>query len=74
MSKTTTKTNKLDSLSLKVEEAQRLFGVSLELADLMEDLLERNAKFSKEFTFGLRKSLNQVSKGETSSINSLKDL
>lgn len=56
------------------KELHRIFRASSHLADLVEDVLERNSDFAPDFLSGLRRSVREAASGKTKRIESLKDL
>jgi hypothetical protein len=56
------------------KELHRIFQASVDLADLIEDLLERSGDFSPEFLSGLHRSIKEAASGKTRRIESLKNL
>ena len=56
------------------KEIRKLYRLSLEMADLAEDILESRGEYSKEFLEGLHRSLADENTGKTRKINSLADL
>lgn len=59
---------------LRLNELYRLFLMSSELADSLEDILEEKSKYSRQFIQRLEKSLEQARQGKAQKINSLKEL
>jgi hypothetical protein len=56
------------------QELRRLFAISSEISDLIENLFEQRAEYGEEFLRGLRKSLQEARQGKLYPVNSLRDL
>lgn len=63
---------KLIPLTLKPQDAYRLFKVSTELADTLENILETHGAYSNEFVQGLALSFKQVDNGKLKKVRSIK--
>lgn len=61
-------------VNISSRELHRLFELSLEIADITEDILELQSAYKKEFLRGLEKSLKEAKKGKTKKIDSLFEL
>lgn len=61
-------------VDISPRELRRLFKLSLEIADIAEDILELQGAYKKEFLHGLEKSLKEVKKGKVRKIESLFEL
>jgi len=59
---------------LAPEEAYRLFRITTDLADTLEDLLEAQGAYSKEFQKGLRVASQQAQKKQVRKIHSISEL
>ncbi|MBI3588958.1 MAG: hypothetical protein HY093_00890 [Candidatus Liptonbacteria bacterium] len=71
---TAIKTKRNGGSKLGVNEVRKLFLVSSNLTDLLEDILESKGEYSTEFLSGLKKSLNEFKSGKVFRINSLSNL
>jgi hypothetical protein len=56
------------------QEIHKLYKLSLDMADLAEDILESRGEYSDEFLSSLKKSLADEKTGKVRKINSLSDL
>jgi len=65
---------KTQQITLASKEAYKIFKISAELADTMEDVLEDHAQYNPEFITGLKLSLKQARSGKLKKIKSLKGL
>ncbi|MGD0696639.1 MAG: hypothetical protein ABSB82_17610 [Terriglobia bacterium] len=63
-----------ERLALAPREAYRLFCMSSDLADALEEILESRASYNREFLTGLRESLKQARGGSLRRIEKLADL
>lgn len=61
-------------LTLAPKEAYRLFKVTTDLADTLEDIMEVHGSYSPEFLKGLKVSIKQAQTGKLKSLKTLKDL
>lgn len=59
-------------LTLKPQDAYRLFKVSTELADTLENILETHGAYSSEFVRGLTLSFKQADSGKLKKVRSIK--
>ena len=66
--------SKITQLTLAPKEAYRLFRISADLADMLEDILESRGNYSPEFLKGLKLSLKQAKIGKSQKVNSLSAL
>jgi len=64
----------ISQLNLAPKDAYRIYEKAADLADTLEDVLENNAVYSKEFIKGLKLSLRQAKQGKLKRIDSLKQL
>lgn len=55
-------------------QLRKLFSLSLNLADIAEELLEENAQYSKEFVKRIRKSEKEFKEGKIKELKSFKEL
>jgi hypothetical protein len=53
---------------------RRIFRASLNLANLVEDILERSGDFDPVFQKGLRRSIKEATQGKTRTVRSLREL
>lgn len=74
MSTTFSKIKPDTTSDISSNELQRLFRLSLEIADIAEDILESRGAYSKEFLSGLKKSLKDAREGKVKKIKSLSEL
>lgn len=65
---------KVKTLQLQPKEAYKIFRMSVDLADAMEEILENSGRYSAEFAKGLNVSFKQAGSGKLKRIASLKDL
>jgi len=56
------------------QEIHKLYALSLQMADLAEEILESRGQYSKEFLRSLKRSLADEKAGRVRKINSLADL
>ena len=56
------------------QEIRKLYRLSLEMADLVEEILESRGEYNKEFLEGLERSFTDAKAGRVKKINSLVDL
>ncbi|OGE81030.1 MAG: hypothetical protein A3H72_03705 [Candidatus Doudnabacteria bacterium RIFCSPLOWO2_02_FULL_48_8] len=59
---------------LAPKEAYRLFRISNDLSDAVEDILESHGSYGEEFLKGLRVSFKQTRLGKFRKINSLMEI
>lgn len=55
-------------------QLRKLFSLSLNLADIAEELLEENAQYSKEFVKRIKKSEKEFKEGKIKELKSFKEL
>lgn len=60
--------------SFSPDELERVFAMSVELADTIEDMFESHTQYSKNFLRTLRKSMKEAEDGKIKRINSLVEL
>lgn len=71
---TTQTTIKNSDIAFRPSQIKKIFDLSLNLADLAEELLEGSAQYSKEFIKGIRKSEKDFKAGRIKKIKSFRDL
>ncbi|MFH1145775.1 MAG: hypothetical protein V1707_02320 [bacterium] len=59
---------------LKSQELRRLFGLTSELNDLLEDVLEEKGMYRKEFLQGLWRSAREAKIGKVTKVRRIADL
>ncbi len=64
----------ITEFKLAPKEAYRLFRISNDLADTLEDILESHGSFSQEFLKGLELSFKQARSSKLKKTNSLKEI
>ena len=67
-------TTPIKTKSIKNQELNLVFAMSIKLADAVENILESHAEYRDEFLRGLKKSLKQSKEGKLIAIKSLADL
>ncbi|MBI4437964.1 hypothetical protein HY631_03380 [Candidatus Uhrbacteria bacterium] len=56
------------------QKLRHIYRASIDLADLVEDLLEKTSDFDPKFLTGLQRSIKEVDKGKTRKVGSLLEL
>jgi hypothetical protein len=69
-----TKLKQSNAVNLKPQELNRLFQISSELSDFIEDILEEQGQYSDDFIASLERSIKQAQQGRVRVLNSLRDL
>ena len=67
-------THSTSSESMRIRDARKLFSAVNALSDLIEDILEKNSMYDKEFLHGLSQSLSDTHNGKVTRIESVKEL
>lgn len=68
------KTQETSPATVRLHEARRLLTISWQLSDMLEDMLEEHRGYTREFLYGLKKSLKDARARKTVQIHSLGEL